>query len=143
MKMADPCLHSEDWGKLKSKTEQMEHDLYGNGKQGLRADVTDLKHQTNNVITTLEKVSEDVSAIKTTISAVVRSQEDMDKWRMDHEFLALEEKQQAAELVAKAKEDADDKFTKRASKQNRVMGAVMLVIALINLATFLSLNLQK
>lgn len=148
--MATPCLHSEDFGSMKSKLEENEkkidklnNDVNGNGKQGLRDDVSDLKHQMNNVVNTLEKVSEDVKAIKTSLSAVIRCQEDMDEWRIKHEKDLAKQAIEAAKVLADAKAASDDQFAKRASRQTRLMGAMMLIIALINLATFLSTNINK
>lgn len=128
------CLYDERWGKYMALVEKHEHDIYGNSKPGLRNDVVDLKNQVGVLVGLAEKqeirsekINENTEGMQKGLSALVRSQEDLEKWRFNHD-------KEAAELAKKAIEDAKFVVVMKDRKMVRVIAIIALLFTAIQVA---------
>lgn len=61
--MADPCLHEKDWGRVITLVEDLTKEIYGNGKPGIRHEVTTLSTKIETLTNIIHDLSINVSAL--------------------------------------------------------------------------------
>ena len=133
------CIHEKRWGEIETMLKALNKEVFGDGsgKSPIRHEIIELKGQikglTEIVIKReghIDSIFKDINGIKTSLSAMLKADADMQEWKEKHE----------AELKEKAKEDKADRERQidlRDKKQNRTMYVIVILIAAINLATLL------
>lgn len=61
--MTDHCIHEQDWGKVTTQVASHEKEINGNGKPGLRDEVTILSGKIENLSNSVDNLATSVSAL--------------------------------------------------------------------------------
>lgn len=135
--MEGTCIHEKRWGEIETMLRALNKEVFGNGtgQSPIRHEIIELRGQIKGLTEIVIKreghidtIFNDINAIKTSLSAMIKAEADMQDWKLKHEV----------EIKEKAKEDKSDRERQvdlRDKKQNRIMYIIVILIAAINLAT--------